>query len=85
MSMIIFDKLDGGEIPEVKCEQSEYCPTYLAYLGKYGESSKELKICKNSDSKYCTKYHLINQTKWAGLTTEEKIKLVKEVVIKKNI
>jgi len=69
---------------EVKCEQAEYCPTYLAYLGKYGEGSKEIKMCRNSNSDYCTKYNLINQTKWAGLTTDDKVKLVNSVVVKKS-
>jgi len=72
------------EPTEVECSQAEYCPTYLAYLGKYGEGSKEIKICKNSDSGYCTKYHLINQYKWNELTDEEKIKLVKNIIIKEE-
>lgn len=81
-----FNILDtgDGENPEVKCEQAEYCTTYLEYLGKYVEGSKEIKMCKNSDSDYCTKYQLINQTKWNSMTTEEKVKLVKDVIIIDN-
>ena len=78
-----FKKKKPVEDTEVKCEQSEYCPTYLAYLGVYGENSKEIKLCKNSNSEYCTKYHLINQTKWINMTEEERMKLIKDVIIKK--
>jgi len=66
----------------IECDQYEYCPTYLAYLGKYGKDSDEIKLCKNSESKYCTKYHLINQTKWIDMTEEERMKLIKDVINK---
>ena len=63
------------------CDQSEHCPIYLAYLGKYGENSEEIKMCKNPSVHYCKKYNLINPTEWDKLTVEEKLKLVKDMEI----
>lgn len=40
---------------EVLCDQSEHCPIYLSYLGKYGKDSEEIKICKNPNKVYCRK------------------------------
>jgi len=62
-----------------ECKNDEYCPIYLSYLGKYGDNSKEIKFCKNPDTQYCTKYKLINQSKWQKMTKEEKLKLLKNI------
>jgi len=69
----------------IECEQSEYCPIYLSYLGKYGEHSEEIKMCKNPNVQYCKKYDLISQTEWNNMTKEEKLKLVENVGIIKFI
>lgn len=70
---------------EVICDQSEHCPIYLAYLGKYGENSKEVKICKNPNKIYCRKYNLIDQNEWNKMGIKDKINLVKEMDLLKYI
>ena len=64
---------------EEYCDQDEYCPIYLSYLGKYGENSKEIKYCKNPNKHYCEKYRLVDQTEWKKMNTDEKMKLVKDI------
>ena len=66
---------------EKECAHDEHCPIYLSYLGKYGEHSEEVKLCKNPNTQYCKKYQLINQTDWEQMTIEEKLKVVKDMNI----
>ena len=70
---------------KVECDHNEYCPIYLSYLGEYGESSKEVKYCKNSNVKYCTKYNLINDKNWTKISTEEKLEIIKDMDLLKYI
>lgn len=62
-----------------ECKHDEYCPIYLSYVNKYGENSKEVKHCKNSNKQYCTKYRLIDETEWKKTGYDEKIKIVKDM------
>jgi hypothetical protein len=65
---------------EKECKHDEYCPIYLSYLGEYkNENDKHLKTCKNPNKQYCTKYRLVDQTKWKTLTKEEKMEILKEM------
>jgi len=75
--MKIFNKI--SKRIEVECDEDEYCPIYLSYLGKYGKDSKEIKFCKNPNVHYCKKYNLIDQTSWHEMTKEEKMKLLEEI------
>lgn len=80
---IIVNFLKGKK--EVICDHSEHCPIYLSYLGKYGEDSKEIKMCKNPNKVYCRKYNLIDQNEWNKMSTDEKIKLIKDMDLIKYI
>jgi len=70
---------------DIVCDQSEHCPIYLEYLGKYGENSEEIKMCKNSNKKYCKKYNLIDQNVWNKIGIKEKINLIKKMDFLKYI
>jgi len=76
--MRIIDLFKKPEI-ETACDQNEHCPLYLAYLGKYGENSEEIKMCKNANVHFCTKYSLINPNEWTDLSTDEKLKVVEDM------
>ena len=69
---------------EIECEQDEHCPIYLSYLGEYGKNDK-IKHCKNPNKHFCKKHNLIDQTAWNKMSTEEKIKLVKDMDLIKYI
>jgi hypothetical protein len=64
---------------KIACDQNEHCPLYLAYLGKYGKDSDEIKYCKNSNAHFCTKYSLINPNEWEKLSTDKKLKVVEDM------
>jgi len=63
----------------VECKTDEYCPIYLSYVSKYGEKSPEVKLCKNPNKQYCTKYRLVDKTKWKTISKEEKLDIIKEM------
>ena len=70
---------------EVLCDHNEYCPVYLSYLGKYGENSEKVKLCKNPNVHYCKKYNLINESEWVKLSIEEKLKIIEDMELLKYI
>lgn len=70
---------------DTTCGQSEHCPIYLSYLGKYGENSEEIKLCKNSNVHYCKKYNLINESEWVKLSIDEKMKIIEDMELLKFI
>ena len=49
---------------DTPCEKNDNCPIYLAYLGKYGENSDEIKECKNPKVQFCKKYNITEATDW---------------------
>ena len=62
--------------PQKECLLDEYCPIYLAYLGKY---EKDLKFCKNTNEHYCTKYRLIAPDAWVNMTKDERKDVMKDL------
>ena len=71
-----YEKINIFKKKQKECKQDEYCPIYLSYLGKYGEHSKEVKLCKNPNKQYCTKYRLVDQTEWKKMSLEQKYKTI---------
>ena len=61
---------------QTPCEKNDSCPIYLAYLGKYGENSNEIKYCKNPKIQYCKKYNVIEPKDWKNLSKVEKMKII---------
>jgi len=63
-----------------ECLHDEYCPIYLAFLGKYSENNPEkLKYCKNSEGQYCTKYRLVAGKDWKKMKIEKRLQFIKDL------
>ena len=64
-----------------ECLNDEYCPVYLAYLGKYPNEPSKVKYCKNSKGQYCTKYRLLADEDWKKMKIEKRIQYLKDLQI----